>query len=168
MSKHKSTDYKLTAVKHYLTSNNQTDTCKIFNCSERSLMRWVNKYKQNNSVSRKTRKYIAYKITNNHIKFINDTLKKNKTIAISDLTNALNDKYKVKLSTSHIHRVIKDNYISLKQTRLRHEPKLRFGKPVDINKQLKLFYSEIAKYKLEDIICIDETSLNSNEIRKHY
>lgn len=167
MSKHKSNDYKLAAVKHYLINNNQSETCKIFNCSERSLIRWVKKYKQNNSVSRKTRKYIAYKVTNNHIKFINDTLKKNKTIAISDLTNALNEKFKVNLSMSHIHRVIRDNYISLKQTRIRHEPNIRFGKPVDINKQLKLFYSEIAKHKLEDIICIDETSLNSNEIRKH-
>ena len=35
MSKHKSTDYKLTAVKHYLKSKSSLDdVCHIFNCSK--------------------------------------------------------------------------------------------------------------------------------------
>ena len=42
MSKHKSEDYKKTAVEYYLFENpNQVETCKIFKCSERSLMRWL-------------------------------------------------------------------------------------------------------------------------------
>ena len=42
MPTHKSSDYKLSAVKYYLShSKNQLQTCKIFGCSERSLMRWV-------------------------------------------------------------------------------------------------------------------------------
>ena len=46
MPTHKSSDYKLSAVKYYLShSKNQVQTCKIFGCSERSLMRWVDKYK---------------------------------------------------------------------------------------------------------------------------
>jgi len=45
MSTHKSSDYKLSAIKYYLShSKNQVQTCKIFGCSERSLMRWVDKY----------------------------------------------------------------------------------------------------------------------------
>ena len=45
MSTHKSSDYKLSAVKYYLShSKNKVQTCKIFGCSERSLMRWVDKY----------------------------------------------------------------------------------------------------------------------------
>lgn len=40
MPTHKSSDYKLSAVKYYLShSKNQVHTCKIFGCSERSLMR---------------------------------------------------------------------------------------------------------------------------------
>jgi hypothetical protein len=40
MSKHKSEDYKLSAVKYYLENNkNQLNTCNIFKCSPRSLMR---------------------------------------------------------------------------------------------------------------------------------
>ena len=41
-----------------------------------------------------------------------------------------------------------------------HEPIKRFGKDVNINDKLTKFYKEIAKYKLEDIICIDETSIS--------
>ena len=36
MSKHKSEDYKITAVKYYLENNtNYTKTCDIFKCSEK-------------------------------------------------------------------------------------------------------------------------------------
>jgi transposase-like protein len=54
MPTHKSSDYKLSAVKYYLShSKNQVQTCKIFGCSERSLMRWVDKYKSTNNITRK-------------------------------------------------------------------------------------------------------------------
>ena len=48
-----------------------------------------------------------------------------------------------------------DNNITLKMTRIRHEPIKRFGKDIDINNNLKDFYDEVKKYKIEDIICID-------------
>ena len=41
MPKHKSEDYRLSAVKYYL--NNDTslhNVCKIFDCSKQSLYRW--------------------------------------------------------------------------------------------------------------------------------
>ena len=46
MTKHKSEDYKLTAVKYFLENNdtNYTKTCDIFKCSERSLKRWIERY----------------------------------------------------------------------------------------------------------------------------
>jgi len=47
MSKHKSEDYKITAVKYYLENDtNYTKTCEIFKCSERSLKRWIERYKE--------------------------------------------------------------------------------------------------------------------------
>ena len=63
--------------------------------------------------------------------------------------------------------VIKDNNITLKITRLRHEPEKRFGKPVNINQKIKEFYETVKQYKLEDIICIDETSVKSLQKRNH-
>jgi len=59
------------------------------------------------------------------------------------------------------------NNISLKLTRIRHEPVKRFGKDIDINNNLKEFYEEVKKYKIEDIICIDETSIKSLQKRNH-
>lgn len=60
MPTHKSSDYKLSVVKYYLShSKNQVQTCKIFGCSERSLMRWVDKYKSsNNNYTKEKRLYI--------------------------------------------------------------------------------------------------------------
>jgi transposase-like protein len=168
MPEHKSEDFKLSAVKYYLKIKNQSKTCKIFGCSERSLMRWVKKYNDTKEIKRKQRKYIAYKVKQIYVDFIKKQINKNKTITMKDLLYKLKKKYKdVDLTTMQIHRVVKDNNITLKQTKLRHVPKTRYRKPVDINKQLKEFYKKIKKYNLDDIICIDETSLNAYEVRKH-
>jgi len=55
----------------------------------------------------------------------------------------------------------------LKITRIRHEPVKRFGKYIDINANIKKFYEEIKKHKIEDIICIDETSIKSLQKRNN-
>ena len=45
-TKHKCEDLKLNAVEYYLISNKlQLKNIKIFKCSTRSLLRWVQKYK---------------------------------------------------------------------------------------------------------------------------
>ena len=64
MPTHKSSNYKLSAVKYYLShSKNQVQTCKIFGCSERSLLRWVDIYKSTNNITRKKKDYTSYKIS---------------------------------------------------------------------------------------------------------
>ena len=72
--KHKSEDYKISAVKYYLNSLNYTETAIIFGCSRQSLMRWVKQFEKN--------KNISYKITKKYIFFIKHTLKRNKQITI--------------------------------------------------------------------------------------
>jgi len=66
-----------------------------------------------------------------------------------------------------LFRVVRDNNITLKLTRIRHEPTKRFGKDIDINSKINEFYEEVKKYKIEDIICIDETSIKSLQKRNH-
>jgi transposase-like protein len=45
MPHQKSIDYKETAVNYYLVEDKtQEEVCKVFNCSRRSLMRWVKQY----------------------------------------------------------------------------------------------------------------------------
>ena len=61
MTTHKSEDYKITAVKYYLENDTSyVNVCKIFKCSERSLKRWIQKYKDNKHVKRNYRKPISY------------------------------------------------------------------------------------------------------------
>jgi transposase len=166
---HKSEDYKLSAVDYYLTEDiSQEEVCKIFKCSARSLMRWVDKYKKDGEIKRHNRMPIAYKIDKMEVKYILEEIKKNKTITMEDLLVNVKEKYpSFDISRRHLGRVIKDNNITLKITRVRHEPTKRFGKDIDINQKIKEFYEEVKKYKLEDIICIDETSVKSLQKRNH-
>ena len=167
-SKHKSEDYKKSAVEYYLVGDkSQLEVCEIFKCSARSLMRWVEKYEKEGEIKRQNRKPVAYKVRKEHVKFLLDEITKNKTITMSELMLKLKEKFNVSLSRFHINRIINDNNITLKITRIRHEPVKRFGKDIDINKKLDEFYEEIKQYKLEDIICIDETSIGSLQKRKH-
>ena len=169
MPTHKSKDYKETAVNYYLVEDKtQEEVCKIFKCSPRSLMRWVERYKKDGNVDIHYRKPIAYKIKKEYVKFLVDEINKNKTITIHELHQKLTDKYTdLNVSTMQIFRVIRDNNITLKLTRIRHEPIKRFGKEIDINSKIKDFYDEVKKYKIDDIICIDETSIKSLQKRNH-
>ena len=169
MPHQKSSDYKETAVQYYLVEDkSQEEVCKIFKCSRRSLMRWVEKYKTDGKITGYERTPKAYKVHKEHVAFLLDEIKKNKTITIEDLLYLLKNKYpNLDLNKSHISRIIHDNNITLKMTRIRHEPVKRFGKDIDINKSIKEFYDEVKKYKIEDIICIDETSVKSLQKRNH-
>jgi len=60
-----SKDYKLTAVKYYLTHNKtMRDVCnKIFNCKYQSLSKWKIKYNKDGNIDRKKRNNKPLKIT---------------------------------------------------------------------------------------------------------
>ena len=69
MPSHKSEDYKITAVKYHLENESSyVNTCKIFKCSERSLKRWIEKYKTQHNIRRNNRSSISYKITQEQVK----------------------------------------------------------------------------------------------------
>ena len=59
---HKSKNYKLSVVEYYLTEDKTPEeVCKIFKCSVRSLLRWVDKYNENGEIKRHSRKSVAYR-----------------------------------------------------------------------------------------------------------
>ena len=71
MTTHKSEDYKVSAVNYYLNEDiTQEEICKIFNCSERSLMRWVDSFPEEEEIKRHNRKPVAYKVQKEQVKFI--------------------------------------------------------------------------------------------------
>ena len=86
MPSHKSNDYKLTAVQYYLVEDNtQEEVCKIFKCSPRSLMRWVERYKNEGNVNIHYRKPVAYKVKKEYVKLLVDEINKNKTITLQEV-----------------------------------------------------------------------------------
>jgi len=53
MSKHKSEDYKISAVNYYLDNDVSMDyVCDIFNCKKQSLSRWIQRYNNDKSIKR--------------------------------------------------------------------------------------------------------------------
>ena len=68
MSKHKSEDYKLSAVKYYLNNDvSLDDVCEIFDCPKQSLYRWVKRYEELEEIKRLNRVQLSYKIQKNKL-----------------------------------------------------------------------------------------------------
>ena len=161
MSKHKSEDYKLSAVKYYLNNDvSLDDVCEIFNCPKQSLYRWIKRFNELGEIGRLDRKPISYKITKEQVKYAIQKLKENEQITMEELCKIVKKKYiDFNITSQHLGQVIRDNNITRKRTRHEHYPKERYGKPTDIKKELKVFYKEISKYSLDKIISLDETSI---------
>lgn len=161
MSKHKSEDYKLSAVKYYLNNDvSLYNVCNIFDCSKQSLYRWVKRYEKLEEIKRLNRKQKSYKITKEQVIYAIQKLKENEQITMEELCKIIKNKYKdFDITPQHLGHVIRDNNITRKRTRHEHYPKERYGKPTDIKKELKEFYEEVNKYSLDKIICLDETAL---------
>ena len=63
--KHKSVDYKISAVKYYINYNVSMDeVCEIFDCKKISLKRWIDRYDKNGTITRYNRKPIYEKEQN--------------------------------------------------------------------------------------------------------
>ena len=163
MSKQFSSDLKLKAVKYYYKVNNYAEVCKIFECSERSLKRWIERYEKYKTVDRKPRQQGSYKINKNYIKFIKETLKKNNDIHIKVLYLLLKNKFPdLDISRQYIHDLIRDNNITRKRATFEHFPLTYRGESRDEQAELQAFFKEIKKFSLDDIISIDETSLSTS------
>ena len=166
MSKHKSEDYKISAVKYYLNNDvSLDDVCEIFDCPKQSLYRWVKRYEELEEIKRLSRKPKSYKITKEQVKYSIQKLKENEQITMEELHKIVKKKYKdFDITPQHLCQVIRDNNITRKRTRHEHYPKERYGKPTDIKKELKTFYNEDNKYSLDKIISLDETSIQPSMI----
>ena len=65
------------------------------------------------------------------------------------------------ITPEHLGIVIRDNNITRKRTAVRHYPKTRYGKPVNLSKDMKKFYSIVDKFSINKIICLDEISIHA-------
>lgn len=161
MGKQFSEDLKLKAVNYYNQINNYVQTCEIFGCSERSLKRWVDRFNETGNVERKEREEGSYKLTKEHIKFIKLTIKENNNIHMSELHKKIKDKFKdIDISRQYLSNILRDNNITRKRATFKHFPKTYRGFLRDEKEELKAFFKVIEKYKLKNIICLDETSVS--------
>lgn len=128
----------------------------------------MERYQKSGTTKRMDRPATAYKIETKHVQYMTKQISSNPTITIEELHRKLLETYPtLDVSRVHVGRVVRDNNITLKRTRVRHEPVLRYGKAIDINEQLRDFYTTVKKYKIDDMISIDETSLGSYMVRKY-
>ena len=68
MGKHHTEDYKLSAVKYALRTDNQVETCEVFDCKRASLQRWIEKFRETGSPIRTTRRQrTAYKVKKEYV-----------------------------------------------------------------------------------------------------
>lgn len=161
--KHKSSDYKLSAVKYYINHNDGYDkTCKIFDCKKSSLKRWITKYKTSNNLTRKNRKSMSYKVTKQQVKTILELMKHNEQLTMNELLIATKNKYsEFNITPQHLGKVIRDNNKTRKRTRHEHFPEERYKKPINKQTELNKFYNKAKQFPIDKIICLDETSVGS-------
>jgi transposase/transposase-like protein len=163
MTKQFTSDLKLKSVKYYNKIKNYVKVCNIFECSERSLKRWVEQYKKYKHLDRKSRKTGSYKLKKIHIDFITKSLKKENDIQMNTLHNQIKNKFpELNISRQYLSDIIRDNNITRKRAVFQHFPKTYRGNIRDEKKELKEFFNTVSKFNLDDIISIDETSVSTS------
>ena len=91
---HKHEDLKLTAVRYYLDNDTTyAETCRIFNCSERILKRWIDRFQDENKIKRHNREPISYKVNKEHVDYAIRILRSNEQITMVDLNKILRDQF---------------------------------------------------------------------------
>lgn len=137
---HKSIDYKLAAVRHYLKCKNLSETCRHFECSRTSLTRWVEQFNTINTLEIKNRPSISYKITKTQVKFALALVKRNPQFSMNLLLAKMKTKFPtLQITPHHLGKVIRDNNITRKRTKIRHYPDTIFRKPINLVKELTIF-----------------------------
>src|SRR5690349_17041142 len=126
--KHKSEDYKLAAVRHYLQqSRNRNVTARAFSCPKRSLARWTRRYRDTQAIQRQNRESVAYKVTEEQAAWAAEYVRTHQTISSPELVRAFQERFPgAVMSTRHLSRVVRENNLTRKRTRHGHFPRERF------------------------------------------
>lgn len=169
VSEHKSKDTKKLAIEYYKNNNvSYEKVASIFQIGEKTLRRWIKRFDEEKCLDRKNKDAISYKITQNQVKYLLKLVQQYPTLSIRLLWSKMHDKFDdFNISESQVRRVIRDNNITRKRTRVRHYPDTRYNKPINLNNLMKTFYKEVDKYPLNKIISIDETSIHA-EMTNNY
>ena len=155
---------KYLSIKYYNNNDDitQEEVSKIFGVNTRTFQRWLYKYNDKKELTRKTRHAVSYKIKKTHVIYSLKIIKKYPHISINKLDMLMKKKFNdYSITSQHLGKIIRDNNITRKRTKKRHYPKLRYGKKINLTKELKMFYSIVDKFSLDKIICLDEISIHA-------
>lgn len=75
MSDHKSSETRKLAIEYYFKNK----VSRIFQVGEKTFKRWLKQYRDDNSLERKSRPAVSYKVQEKHVKYILTLVKKNPT-----------------------------------------------------------------------------------------
>jgi lipoate synthase len=93
--------------------------------------------------------------------YIISLIKTKPTITLEYILGNFHNKFKdITLSKTHLSNIIRQNNYTYKKIQIKHKPNVRYNKTIDYNEEYKKFYDKIKKYKIDDIIAIDETSIS--------
>jgi transposase len=157
-------DYKQTAVKYYLEHNeDMRNTCEIFNCKFQSLSRWINQYKKQGNVNRKTRKNHNLKITPEIEKFVKENVKKQSTTTLWEFSKLVNEKFGVHLTDRSIYNILNKHKITRKRLRSKYYPEKREGQE---KQDLEEFYKKLKNYDYNKTLSYGRSRSGTRVIKK--
>jgi len=155
-----SSDYKLSAIKHYEQSDNLTETCRVFHCYRKTLKLWYDKYKATGSLTRKNREQGSYKVKKEVVQYAIKRIREKPDIFIKDLLDEVKQKYPdIPISRQHLGRILRNENKTRKRLRHIHQPATYWGKPRDHNKEITDYLAKIQKQPIDKIIALDETAI---------
>ena len=155
---------KFLAIKYYNENKKTTqkEVSKIFGIDVRTFQRWLYNYNENKSIERKSRISGSYKVKKKHVTYSIKIINKNPHISMNTLHELMKKKFNdYSITQQHLGKVIRDNNITRKRTTKRHYPNTRYGKSINLKKEMEKFYSVVDKFSLDKIICIDEISIHA-------
>jgi len=149
--------YKIAVITYYLQNKcDVKDLLNIFNISKSSLYNWLKQYNEN-ILSEKKKYNKVSKYTSDIKIYIKTYVIKRKIFSYKRLIHQLYKKYKLKTSKSSIYEILKNMKVSHKKLK----KKMIYGNKLKLKEKRKQFRKIINKTDLDNIICIDETSIDT-------
>ena len=160
VGKQHSSDYRLSAIRHYEKSGSFTETCRQFDCKRQTLKRWYNKYKSSNTLTRKNRKEGAYKVSKPFVRLALQIIKDKPDIFMKDLLTELIGEFPdMNVSRQHLGEILRDNNKTRKRLRHIHEPVTYRGKERNHKQEILDYLVKVKEHNINDIIALDETGI---------
>lgn len=161
--KHKHEDLKLVAVRYHLNPENDTsyaNTARIFETSERTLKRWIERYHQDGSIKRYERPAKAYKVRQEHVNCAIQKVRQHKQVSVARLLLMIKEDFPdCNITRRHLNGILLDKNYTRKRIRRDHRPHRRRNVEIDWEEEFRSFFAQIDNFNLNKIICIDESSM---------